>query len=515
MHHVFGSYALYPDRAELVGPEGPVRLEPKAYAVLRLLVENHDRVVSRGEMIEVIWGGRFVSDAAVSTALKFARKAVGDDGDRQEMIRTIHGLGHRFIAPVDRRVDATTIVLAVEPSPEQTDRRPTIAVLPFAQAAGEEVQAGEGLADEIISSLARLRWLRVIARESTFRFRQDGLDLQGLRRVLGAGYVLSGRIELAQGRLNVTVTLIDTQSGAVIWADRFSPALDDLHSARQEITAAVIGALDLRISQAEAATARTKSTEMLDAWGAYHLGMSHLMRFNAHDNAIAGGLFERATRLDPNFATAFAARSFAKHQEAAQAFHRDYSHIIPEMRRLAERAVELDPYDPFANLVMGRASMLSDSPDDGQFWRDRSIQLSPSFARGHYSRGIIDVLAGRTVQARQGLETAMQLSPMDPLLGVMLAAKALSYVVEGEFAAGRDWALRAVRVNQAHFLVIMTTILSCQLAGDGAEAARWARHLRDLRPDATAAPYLKTLHFANADTRALVRRSLHDLGIPD
>ena len=87
MHHVFGAYALYPDRAELVGPDGPVRMEPKAFAVLRLLVEHHERVVSRDEMIEVVWGGRFISDAAVSTALKFARKAVGDDGDRQAMIR--------------------------------------------------------------------------------------------------------------------------------------------------------------------------------------------------------------------------------------------------------------------------------------------------------------------------------------------------------------------------------------------------------------------------------------------
>ena len=165
MHFVFGSYSLHPDRAEVTEPAGPVRMEPNAYAVLRHLVENHDRVVSREELIEVVWAGRFISDTAVSTALKFARKAVGDDGERQQMIRTLHGLGHRFVAPVQRRVDATTLVQPERVEPDRDERRPTIAVLPFAQGAGEAVQIGDGLSDEIIASLSRLRWLRVIARE--------------------------------------------------------------------------------------------------------------------------------------------------------------------------------------------------------------------------------------------------------------------------------------------------------------------------------------------------------------
>jgi TolB-like protein len=515
MHYVIGPFALYPDRAELTGPDGPVRLEPKALAVLRLLVENHDRVVSREEMIEVVWSGRFVSDAAVSTALKFARKAIGDDGERQAMIRTIHGLGHRFVAPVDRRVDATTLVRPVEPTPEQTDRRPTIAVLPFAQAASDAMQVGDGLADEIITSLARMRWLRVIARDSTFRFRQDGLDLVGLRRVLGAGYALSGRVELVAGRLDVTVTLIETQSGSVVWADRISPRLDDLHLARQEITAAVIGALDLQISQAEAATARTKSTEMLDAWGAYHLGMNHVLRFNARDNTIAVGLFERATRLDPNFATAFAARAFALQQEASQGFTADTVPVIAEMRRMAERAVDLDPFDPFANMVMGRVHQISGEPDGGLFWYDRAVEVSPNFVKGHYARGITDMLAGRTNQAHAGIDTSMHLSPMDPLLGLMLTFKALSHYVDGELDLALDWSRKAVRCNQVHYLVLLSAALVHHAAGETVEAMRWATHLRTLRPDATVEPFFLSMPFANADTKSVVRKSLHDLGIPD
>lgn len=519
MHHVFGAYTLFPDRAELTGPEGLIHVEPKAFAVLRLLVENHDRVVSREEMIEAIWGGRFVSDAAVSTALKFARKAVGDDGDRQAMIRTLHGLGHRFVAPVDRRVDATTVVQAADPATEpaeQADQRPTIAVLPFAQSPSEAVKVGDGLADEIIASLARLRWLRVIARESTFRFRRDGLDLVGLRRILGAGYVLSGRVELVAGRLNVTVTLIETRSGSVVWADRISPALDDLHMARHEITAAVIGALDLQISQAEAATARTKSTELLDAWGAYHLGMSHLLRFNAHDNTIAEGLFERATRLDPNFATAFAGRAFALQQEATQAFTRDTAPVIAEMRRMAERAVDLDPFDPFANMVIGRVLQITSQPDDGLFWYDRSVQVSPNFVKGHYARGMIDMLAGRTDQARIGLDLSMHLSPMDPLLGLMLTFTSLSHFLDGRMDLALDCIRKAVRSNQVHYMILTTAAVISHLAGEHFEAQRWANRLLTLRPDARVEPYfLFSMKFASSDTKALMRKSLRELGIPD
>ena len=512
MQYHFGSYDFHPERAELIGPEGVVRMEPKAMAVLRLLVEHHDRIVSREEMIEVVWGGRFISDAAVSTALKLARKAVGDDGDRQGMIRTVHGVGHRFVAQVERRVAAQAAALQVT----AVERRPTIAVLPFVQGPEQAVQAGDGLADDIISALSRLRWLRVIARESTFRFRGEAVDLGGLRQVLGAGYALTGRVEVSGGRLDVAVTLIETAGGAVVWADRINPRLDDIHAARAEIVAAVIGALDLQILQSEVAAARGKPVEALDAWGAYHLGMSHLHRFNAHDNAIALGLFERATTLDPGFATAFAARSYAKHQEVAQAYGRDHANIIPEARRLAERALELDPYDPFANMVMGRASsMQSGRPDDGQIWYDRSTALSPSFAKGHYSRGVMDMMSGRTVEAREKLDMAMGLSPMDPLLGVMLMAKALTHAVDGDHAAAHDWALRSIKVNQAHYLVITTTILCCHLAGDTAETVRWVQHLRTLRPDATVATYLTALRFADAGLRDQIRAVLLGHGIPD
>ena len=513
MHFVLGGFTLYPDRAELVGPDGAVRLEPKAFAVLRLLVENHDRVVSKGEMIEVVWGGRFISDAAVSTALKFARKAVGDDGDRQDMIRTIHGHGHRFVAKVDRRIDATTLVQPAEPAPDGKGQRPTIAVLPLAQAA-EGLQVGDGLADEIIASLSRLRWLRVIARESSFRFRQEGVDLDAIRRVLGAGYALTGRVDLSGTRLSVAVTLIDTGTGAVVWADRFAPPLDGLHEARQDIVDAVVGALDLQIPQAEAMAARGKPTEALDAWGAYHLGLSHLHRYNAHDNAIAKALLERATTLDPDFATAYAARAFARFQDGVQWFGSDRAKAQDDVRSLAERAFELDPLDPFANMVMGRWHWLAGNPDDGLDWYDRAIQLSPSYSKGHYTRGMIDAFAGRAERARAGVDLALHLSPLDPMMGPMLTARAISYLAEGDYATARAWALKAARHSPTHANLLCMAAAACELAGDHAQAQHFADTLRRAVPEITVSMYLQSMPTARLDVHASIREAMRRVGIP-
>ena len=510
----FSPFTLDMDRAELLGPEGLVAVEPKAFAVLRLLVEHHDRVVSREEMIEAVWGGRFISDAAVSTALKFARKAVGDDGARQDFIRTLHGRGHRFVAPVTRRVSASVAPVVVKE--EHRDGRPTLAVLPFVQASvGEVALLGDGLAAEIISALSRLRWLRVIARESTFRFRQDSVDLAGLRTILGATYALTGRIELWGRRLTITVDLIRTLDGAVVWSDRFEPVLDDIHEARHKIVTAVIGALDLQIPQAEAAMARMKPSEQLDAWGAYHLGISHFNRFNAHDNAIAEGLFERATRLDPGFATAFAAWAFARFQDAQQGFRPDYDAVVPEVRRLAERAFELDPYDPLANMAMGRVHWLEGSPDDGIHWYERSVSLSPSFAKGYYSHAIVDALAGRSAQSRARIDVSLGLSPLDPLLGAMLAIKARAFMVDGDYAAARDWSMRAARSDQSHYHVVASAAMDCYLAGDHAQAAHWKAILIARRPDVSVTLYLRGLPFSDPQTRATIRSALNALGIPD
>lgn len=515
----FAPFHLDTDRAELRTATGIVPLEPKAYRLLCLLVTNAERVVSKEEMIAVVWDGRFISDAAVATVLGMLRKALGDDGDGQRYIRTVRGIGHRFVAPV--RIEAASFV-ADAPAPavdaaHPTSGRPTIAVLPFARAGLPEVYStlGDAIPAEIISSLSRLRWLRVIARESTFRFRNAEVDLAALHRVLGASYCLSGHLQMFAGRLSATVDLVDTRTGGLIWSEHFERPLADVHAVRQEIVMAVIAALDLQIPQSEAALARTRPVEQLDAWQSYHLGLSHMYRFNARDNAIAAGLLARATDLDPGFATAFAARSFNSFQTCMMGYDPDHAATIAATRSAAERSVELDPLCPSANAAMGRFHVLSGAPDEGLYWLERSLSLSPNYAKGHYSRAFLQVLCGLANETRQGVDVAMGLSPLDPMLGPMFVMKAMSYGLDGDFASGAEFAVRAARISDSHLYVLCAALAFCMLSGRIDDAQHWLGILRAKRPDATISLYMRYLPFRDAGFRASLRKALLRAGLAE
>jgi TolB-like protein len=518
----FDPFELDTDRAELRTMSGLVKLEPKVFRLLCLLVENNERVISKDEMIAVVWAGRFISDAAVSTALKAVRKALGDDGDRQGFIRTVRGVGHRFVAPVRIRPTESAVCgpapQAERPVAEDTrGERPTVAVLPFGRIGLPDTFAslGDAIPADIISSLARLRWLRVIARESTFRFRNADVDLAGLHSVLGASYCLSGRVELFGKQLEVSVDLVDTRNGGLIWSDRFERPISDVHAIRHEIVGAVVAALDLQIPFTEAALARGKSVEHLDAWEAYHLGLSHAYRFNAHDNAIAGNLFRRATDLDPGFSTAFAARAYTSFQDVMMGYVPDHQAALAAVRFAAERSIELDPLDPYANAAMGRLNILTGSPDDGLVWLDRSVELSPNYAKGHYSRAFLQVVRCQTVATRADVDTAIRLSPLDPLLAPMRIMKALSFGIDGDYATAADLAVLAARTATSHFRIVMAAVALCQLAGRTEAAARWARVVREARADPSITQYLKVMPYSDADFRDRVRSALRAVGFSD
>jgi TolB-like protein len=518
----FGHFVLDIDQAELRTPSGAVKLEPKAFRLLHLLAENNHRLVSKDEMIATIWGGRFVSDAAVATVLKSVRRALGDSGETERFIRTVRGMGHRFVAPVRIRTAASPAAeAAVVARAEGTQRieldRPTVAVLPFTLLGRNEPlrSLGDALPADIISSLSRLRWLRVIARQSSFRFREPDVDLVGLRMVLRANYCLSGRVELAGRRVIVSVELVDTRNASVVWSERFERLISDVHAIRHDTVAAVVNALDLQIPQAEAALARLKPVDALDAWEAYHLGMSHVYRFNARDNAIAGALFRRATDLAPSFAPAFAARAFSSFQDVVMGYAADRKAALAESLSASERSIELDPLDPYANEAMGRSFLLSaEKLDDGSVWLDRALDLSPNFARGHYSRGFLNLMRGDVSASRKDLDISVSLSPLDPMLPPTRQLMAYGLGQDGKFDAAADMAALAARTGNAHIGCLMAAIAMCHLAGREGEAGRWARVLKERRPDATIGMFLAALSF-DAGFAAVLRDALRAHGVED
>ncbi len=488
----FAEFELDLTRVEL-RVQGAVRaLEPQVLTLLALLVENRDRLVPRDEIHEKVWDGRVVSDAALASRIKSARQALGDDGKSQRFIRTLHGRGFRFVAEARVVQGSTTIATGAElAAPAETGARaahalsalakPSIAVLPFRLAgdAGPHAAIAEALPDELIVDLARLRWLFVTARGSSFRLRASDADMGEIGRLLGVRYVLTGSVEIRGRGLSVSVELIDTRDDGIVWAERFGHGLSDVHRVRDEIRLSVLAALEVRIPQHEATLARLNVSEDLDAWSSYHLGLQHVYRFNRQDNAAAAALFQRAIARDPAFARAHAGLSFVHFQSAFMRHTDDLAREVDLARRFAARAVELDAMDPFVNFAMGRTHWLLGDLDGALPWLERATALSPNYAQGIYARGWTETLAGQAIEGRGHVDLAMRLSPLDPLYYGMLGTRAFTHMVLGEDALAAGWAERAARAPGAHVLIAMIACAAHALAGDETASAGWAANVRE------------------------------------
>ena len=378
MQYLFGSFRLDPARFELLQDGDPVSIEPQALQLLLHLVQNRDRMVSKDEVVEVIWNGRAISDASISSRISLARGAIGDDGGRQAFIRTVHGRGFRFVAPVEEvqgcAAEAVTVsvtasvapsVTAAAAEPAAPAQKPSIAVLPLRplNVSPERAVMADAISHDVIQAISRLRWLTVIARGSSFWFRDAIPDVAEIAAALNVRYVLTGMIEAEAGRLAATLELTDGPSGAVVWADRLTVAAEAVQELRAQIVIHLVAALEVYIPLNEAMAAKLGSTDQLDAWASYHLGLHHMYRFSQRDNAHATALFERAVSLDPQFARAHAGLSFTRFQDCFMRYEGTPEAMASAARHHAERGLELDPLDPFINFNMGRSFWLTDEPN--------------------------------------------------------------------------------------------------------------------------------------------------------
>jgi TolB-like protein len=513
----FGAFELDLAKAELRA-DGVVRpLERQVFALLALLVENRERLVSKDEIVEKVWEGRVVSDSAVSSRIKTARQALGDDGQAQRYIRTIHGRGFRFVAEVKAAGTAAVAMAAAGHAAVATDpaTRPSIAVLAFRWLGDPGAQAtlAAALPHDLIAELSRLRWLFVTARASSFRVpATEEADVAEIGELLGVTYLLTGTVELAGRQLTVTVQLVDTRDRGIVWADRFSSTIDDVHRIRADICARVLMALELEIPLREAGRARFTVTDNLDAWSAYHVGLQHMFRFNRRDNAAARAMFEIAAQRDPGFARAYAGLSFVHFQTAFMRHTDELATEIALARRFAERGLELDPIDPFVNFTMGRSYWLEGDLEASLPWFDRAITINPNYAQGIYARAWTESLAGRGTEGRAHADLAMRLSPLDPLHYAMLGTRAFAHMDLGEDAEAALWAERAARSPGAHVLIAMIAAGAHGLNGQDALAAHWAANVRDRNPVLTRDDFFRSFPMKSEPMRARLDAALGRIG---
>jgi TolB-like protein len=524
MIYRFGPFELDMATVELRDGDKACCVEPQVFALLALLVENRERLVSKEEIIDKVWDGRVVSDAAVASRVKSARQALGDTGKLQRYIRTIHGQGYRFVA--DARAsrgtagaspgESTTLAEVGSAANVQLDKasRPSLAVLPFRLIGdgGQYAALAVALPDELITELSRLRWLFITARASSFRLRVSDTEFSEIGGLLRVRYCLWGTVEVSDRSVVVVVELVDTADRGIVWAERFSGRIDDVHVMREDIRSRVLTALEIQIPVHEATRARLGTAENLDAWSVYHLGLQHMYRFNRVDNAAASALFQRAVALDPLFARAHAGLSFIHFQTAFMRYTDDITGETDQARRFAERGLELDPLDPFVNFTMGRTYWLEGDLESSLGWLERATTISPHYAQGIYARAWTEALAARGIEARLHVDLAMRLSPLDPLRYGMLGTRAFTHMAVGEDAQAADWAERAARSPGAHVLIAMIAAAAHALNGDAARAAQWAANVRERNGAITGGDFYRAFPMKSDAMRVRVLQALARLG---
>jgi TolB-like protein/DNA-binding winged helix-turn-helix (wHTH) protein len=314
---LFGDYALDVDRRELSRGAELIPIGPQVFDLLAYLVANRERVVTKDDLFDSVWDGRIVSESTLTSHINSVRKAIGDSGDEQSLVRTVPRKGFRFVGEVteverssgSRTSDSgsgdpgarqikeprrdggvTERMDAAAPPMLALPDKPSIAVLPFQNMSGDSEQEyfADGVVEDIITALSRMRWLFVIARNSSFTYKGRAVEVKQVGRDLGVRYVLEGSVRKSLNRVRITGQLIDTSNGAHLWADRFDGTIEDIFDLQDQMAMRVVGAISPSLEQAEIERARSKPTESLGAYDYFLRGMASVHQWNraATDQAL-------------------------------------------------------------------------------------------------------------------------------------------------------------------------------------------------------------------------------------
>ena len=396
----------------------------------------------------------------------------------------------------------------------EASRRASIAVMPFADRSAEPAGHGgpaDALAHDVITRLAKLRGMFVIAQGTVFALHERSIGAEEAGRILNVEYIVSGSVRRQGGRLAVTVELAETRSARIVWAETFNQKLDRAFLVLDEIGNRIVASVAAEIETIERNRAILRPPNSLDAWEAHHRGLWHMYRFSKRDNEQARHFFEMALRLDPMFSRAYAGVSFTHWQDVFQGWGGG-SPAIDRAFETAGRAVMVDDRDPAAHWAMGRALWLRGQHDQSVLELERAIELSPNFALAHYNLAFVHSTAGDAAAAIASSDYSRDLSPFDPMLFAMLGARAMALVRLRRFEEAAVWAVKAAARPNAHPHIPAIASYSLALAGSMEEARRYAAAVRQSIPGYGVADFLAAFRF-DTQGEALFREGAKRVGM--
>ncbi len=498
MFFLFDDHSLDTDRRELRrGPES-IAVEPQVFDLLVYLLQNRERVLSKEDLIASVWAGRVVSDSTLTSRINAARRAIGDNGEEQKLIRTIARKGFRFVGEVRTQAHAGEPTRALEPPLEQLrdparasvplSDRPAIAVLPFTNMSGDPQQDyfSDGISEDIITALSKLRWFFVIARNSSFVYKGRAVHMKQVADELGVGYVVEGSVRKSGDRVRITAQLNDAATGSHVWAERYDRSLADVFAVQDEITEAIVAAIEPQIYAAENFRAARKAPESLDAWDLVMRAFSYFWRVTRQDTVVAQALLEKAIAIDPNYGQALGVLA-ATHSFSAHMGWEELTAAAPVAERAAMAALRADSEDPWAHLALGSVYLYARRFEDSLAEFELALRLNPNFslAQGYY--GLALSYCGRWQEGDLAAHRALRLSPRDPYAAIYCGIASYCRFVGGDYEEALRLSRESIR-HRADFSGghrVLTAAAS--MLGQTEVAAEALRTLRQVQPNVSLA----------------------------
>ncbi len=395
--------------------------------------------------------------------------------------------------------------------------KPSIAVLPFVNMSRDPDQEYfvDGIAEDIITGLSALRWLFVIARNSSFTYKGRAVDVKDVARDLGVRYVLEGSVRKAGERVRITAQLIEATTGNHVWAHRYDRHLDDIFDLQDEITQTIIGAIEPELAVAERERVVREKPNSFDAWDRYQRGLWHHYRFTKEDNAEAQAMFRQAIELDPSLSRAYSGLAHAGYWDVLFGFTDDPEETLDWADEAGRKALTLDDKDPVAHWALGRVRMLRGDLDRAIAEFETAIDINPSYAHAYYGLSFAQTLAGLTDEALENNNMAIRLSPHDPSLWTFYGGRTITLIARREFEDAVTWARKSVR--QAHAGAWAHAVLAIALAhaGDTAAARAAIEELKIVQPDFSEDFIRRRLLFRDPAHLDLFLDGLRKAGLPE
>jgi len=490
---LFENHVLDLSRRELRRAGERIAIEPQVFDLLVYLIENRHRVVSKDDLFDSVWKVRIVSESTLTTRINAARKALGDSGEAQRLIRTIQRKGFRFVGELRAEgPPAAALPPAGLPALALPDR-PSIAVLPFANMSGDPEQEyfADGIVEDIITALSRFKSLFVIARNSSFTYKGKPVDTKQVGRELGVRYVLEGSVRKAANKVRITGQLIDGATGAHLWADRFDGALEDIFELR--ITASVVSAVAPKLDQAEIDRAKRKPVENLDAYDIFLRGLASMQGQTMESWEDALGLFYRAIELDPNFTTPYALATccYVARKREGKVVDRQWEEA--ETRRLAMQVQRAGQDDALALCWTGHAlAFICHEYESGAAMIDQALLINPNLAAAWLTRGIVSIYIGEYAAGIEQLTRVLRLNPLDPESFRFEAFLGWAHLLGGRYDEASRWANLALTHQPSGTAAMRVSAAANALVGNISEARKISAAMLRLVPTLSIS-YLKSI----------------------